>query len=112
MMTRIETYPPGIPEINLVNPNKDHSSPAGRRMRKPFLGGQPARPIQRGDDDVRDTHTDGAGDQDWLPPKLIDVQNCWYSGEEHENAADAAREERGGVSGQAEVLEDELYSAR
>lgn len=82
-----ETYTPRIPKINFIDPNKNNRNPTSHRMRLPT---RTETAIQRCDDNVRDAHSDGSDYKDWLTPELVDVEDGWDGGEEHEDTADAA----------------------
>lgn len=63
--------------------------------------------VQTSDDDVRDTHTDGTGDEDGLATKLIDVENGGDGGEHEQDTTNTTSQKRSSIASQTQILEDE-----
>lgn len=99
------TYAPGVAKVDLVNPNKNDGNPSSSLVGSPVLV---EGPIQSRDNDMRDTHAESTGNQDGLASELVNIQDGGDGGKEHENTADTASKQRGGVSREAQILEDEL----
>jgi hypothetical protein len=63
--------------------------------------------VQTSDNDVRDTHAQGAGNEDGLATKLIDIEDGGDRGEHEQDTTNTTGQKRSGVASQTQVLEDE-----
>ena len=113
------TRAPGVTEMNDEEPNHDDGGPAGslRVVEVIDVLGE-----DDGDDYVRHAHADGSNGEDGFAAYAINVEHGgdWmrsvrlYMGsgrkltscDEHDDADDACREQRGSVTGQTKLTED------
>jgi hypothetical protein len=63
--------------------------------------------VQPSDNNVRDTHAEGAGDEDGLATKLVNVEDGGNGGEHEQDTTNTTGQKRSGVASQTQVLEDE-----
>jgi len=101
------THSPRVSKVDLVDPNEHNSDPTSGLACTASPVARPKVTVQSSDNDVRDTHADGTGDEDGLATKLIDVKDGRNGGEHEQDTTDTTSQKRSGVAGQAQILEDE-----
>lgn len=101
------TYSPRVSKVDLVDPDEYNGNPASGFASTTSPAARSKVTVQSSDDDVRNTHADGTGDEDGLATKLIDVKDGRDGGEHEQDTADTTSQKRSGVASQTQVLEDE-----
>lgn len=82
-----DTHAPGVAKVDLINPHEDYGDPSSGFMGGPVLT---VSAVQSRHNDMGNAHSHSASNQDGLASELVNVQDGWNGGKEHENAADTA----------------------
>lgn len=104
---KVVTHSPRVSKVDLIDPDEYNGNPTSgfTSTAGPAAGSEVT--VQSSDDDVRNTHTDGTGDEDGLAAKLIDVKDSRDGGEHEQDTTDTTSKKRSGVASQTQGLEDE-----
>lgn len=95
---------PGEAEADGVDPHKDDSSPPGISMIGPIVteGASDAC-----NNKMRSSHADAASDQNRFSPEVVDPQDGWDGGYEHDDAYNTCCKQRSRVAVQTKAVKDE-----
>lgn len=100
------TRAPAVTEVDHEKPDHNHSCPASTFVSLPLVF---ILSEDDCDDDVTGRHSNRANNEDGLATEFVDVGYGRHGREPHDNTNDTTCEQRGGISGKTQALEDLYY---